>query len=182
MRFVVFLCYSVRYLYVIQCSFAVFAPPLSPPHQMATNDMKMQGWNWDKIMTILNTKVKYLQLHGPDLLNKQNDCFWNSDGELYPHPPPQGDLAHHRKLWGETQEYSKEGAGGDWRGSKLQHIATVSNHYFHPFELERYIFLFCVAKFITDEMQIWKRILHILQKFQTIRSFTVSHLFLLCSF
>ena len=58
MWFAVFLCYSVRYLYVIQCSFAVFLPPLRPPHQMATNDMKM-GWYCNKKGTIPNTIVKY---------------------------------------------------------------------------------------------------------------------------
>ena len=30
MRFAVFLCYSVQYLYVIQCSFVVFVPPFMP--------------------------------------------------------------------------------------------------------------------------------------------------------
>ena len=31
MRFAVFLCYSVRCLYVFLCGFAVFVPPLRPP-------------------------------------------------------------------------------------------------------------------------------------------------------
>ena len=29
-RFAVFLCYSVKYVYVILCSFAIFVPPLRP--------------------------------------------------------------------------------------------------------------------------------------------------------
>ena len=103
-------------------------------------------------------------------------------GNYTPTPHPKGTWLITASCRGRPRNIPKRGLEGTGGGSKLQHIETVSNHYFHPFELERYIFLFCVAKFITDEIQIWKRILHILQKFQAIRSFTVSHLFLLCSF
>ena len=145
MWFAVFLCYSVWYLYVIQCSFVVFLPPLCPPplpSSNGNNDMKM-SWNCDKKRTIPNTIAKYWQLHGLDLLNMQNDCFWNSDGELCIPPPPTV-----REL-----DWSLQAVGGDpgifqiykgagWGGSKLQNITTVSNHYFHPFELAVTFFCF----------------------------------------
>ena len=131
-------------------------PPL--PSSNGNNDMKM-SWNCDKKRTIPNTIAKYWQLHGLDLLNMQNDCFWNSDGELCIPPPPTV-----REL-----DWSLQAVGGDPVniGGRMKGLQT-SKYYncfkplFSPFWTCCYIFLFCVAKFITDEMQIWKRILHII--------------------
>ena len=144
MWFAVFLCYSVWYLYVIQCSFVVFLPPLCPPplpSSNGNNDMKI-SWNCDKKRTIPNTIAKYWQLHGLDLLNMQNDCFWNSEGELcIPPPPTVRELDWSlQAVGGDPGIFQIQGAG--WGGSKLQNITTVSNHYFHPFELAVTFFCF----------------------------------------
>ena len=163
MWFAVFLCYSVWYLYVIQCSFVVFLPPLCPPlpSSNGNNDMKM-SWNCDKKRTIPNTIAKYWQLHGLDLLNMQNDCFWNSDGELCIPPTP-----HRKGTWLITascrgRSRNIPNIGGRMKGLQTSKYYNCFKPLVSPFWTCCYIFLFCVAKFITDEMQIWKRILHII--------------------
>ena len=182
MRFAVFLCYSVRLFIRNSVQFCSIRTPLHPPPPLSNgnNDMKM-SWNCAKKRTIPNTVVKYWHLHGLDLLNMQNDCFWNSDRKPYIPPPPTL-----REFGSSLQAVGGDPGifqiGGRMRGLQTSKYYDCFKPLFSPFWTCCYVFLFCVAKFITDEMQVWKRILHILEKFQTIRSFTVSHLFLLCSF
>ena len=133
----VFLCYSAWCLNVILCGFAVFIPPYIP--QIKWQQMT---WRWMKLRqktTDANTIVKYCQLHGLDLHNMWNDCFWNLDWELYPHPHPHPKGTSSLQAGGRDRGIFQRGAEG---GSKLQNIAAVSNHYFRPFDLAVTFFCF----------------------------------------
>ena len=159
--------------------FCSIRTPLTPPlHQMATNDMKM-GWNYDKIRTILNTIVKYrLSYMALAFSICELTAFEIQTGNYTPTPHP-------KRTWLITTSWKGDPGIfqiGGRRWLKTSKYCNCFKPLFSPFWTCCYIFLFCVAKFIRDEMQIWKRILHILEKFQTSRSFTVSYLFLLYSF
>ena len=159
MRFAVFLCYSVRYLYVIQCSFAVFVPPLMP---LSSNGNK---WHED----------------GLKLRQKKDNPEYNSEipTATRPQPSQYAKWLLLKFRWGTippppTQRglgWSLQAVGGDpgifqirgrMRGLQTSKYYNCFKPLFSPFWTCCYIFLFCVAKFITDEMQIWKRSLHII--------------------
>ena len=52
MRFAVFLCYSVRYLYVFLCGFAVFVPPLRPPSMTKNASVNNVVREWRQVTNL----------------------------------------------------------------------------------------------------------------------------------
>ena len=159
----VFLCYSVWYLYVIQCSFVVFLPPLCPPPPL----IKWQQWHEDELK----------------LWQKKDNPKYNSEilTATWPWPSQyakwlllkfrRGTMytptLHRKGTWLITascrgRSRNIPNIGGRMRGLQTSKYYNCFKPLFSPFWTCCYIFLFCVAKFITDEMQIWKRILHII--------------------
>ena len=68
-RFAGFLCYSVRYLYVFLCGFAVFVPPLRPPlvkTPLFSQKFESQCSNPDKIKayTLRDIETRYIENAG----------------------------------------------------------------------------------------------------------------------
>ena len=168
MQLAVLLCYSLWFC-------GIRTPP--PPQPLrALIKCQRVTWRWVETTT-KKDNPKYnseipTELHGLDLLNMHAKWLLLKfrQGTIPPPPTLRGLGSSPQAGRGDPGIFQ---IGGRMRGLKTSKYCNYFKPLFSPFWTCCYIFLFCVAKFITDEMQI---------KLQTIRSFAVSHLFLLCSF
>ena len=145
MWFAVFLCYSVWYLYVIQCSFVVFLPPLCPPPPPL---IKWQQWHEDELKLWqkkdnpkYNSEILTATWPWPSQYAKWLLLKFRRGTMYTPTPHRKGTWLITASCRGRSRNIPNI-LGAGWGGSKLQNITTVSNHYFHPFELAVTFFCF----------------------------------------
>ena len=162
MRFAVFLCYSVRLFIRNSVQFCSIRTPLHHPPLI-----KWQQWHEDELKLWqkkdnpkYNSEILTATWPWPSQYAKWLLLKFRRGTMYTPTPHCKGTWLITASCRGRSRNIPN--IGGRMRGLQTSKYYNCFKPLFSPFWTCCYIFLFCVAKFITDEMQIWKRILHII--------------------